>query len=146
MAHRRSKPTPARSSSTQTTVNLDFRGNIDWGIGSNPLSLATGAEWRKDGYAIEAGDPVSYTYGRTDNRGIPILGQDGVGIAQPGMQGFPGFSPREAVDESRHNWAVYLDGESNLTKRLPARRGDALRGLLGLRHAPSPASCRRAWT
>jgi iron complex outermembrane receptor protein len=100
---------------TQTTVNLDFRGNIDWGIGANSLSLATGAEWRTDGYAIEAGDPVSYTYGRTDDRSIPIIGQDGVGIAQPGMQGFPGFSPREAVDESRHNWAVYLDAESNLT-------------------------------
>ena len=99
---------------TQTTVNLDFRGTLDWGIGSNKLSLATGAEWRKDGYAIEAGDPVSYMYGRTDNRGIAITGQTG-DIAQPGMQGFPGFSPREAVDESRHNWAVYLDAESNLT-------------------------------
>ncbi|HVQ33114.1 MAG TPA: TonB-dependent receptor [Lysobacter sp.] len=100
---------------TQTTFNLDFRGDIDWGIGNSPLSLATGAEWREDGYAIEAGDPVSYTYGRTDNRGIPILGQTG-DVAQPGMQGFPGFSPREAVDESRHSWALYLDGESKLTR------------------------------
>jgi iron complex outermembrane receptor protein len=99
---------------TQTTFNLDLRGDIDWGIGNGPLSLATGAEWREDSYAIEAGDPVSYTYGRTDNRGIPIFGQTG-DIAQPGIQGFPGFSPREAVDESRHNWAVYLDGESHLT-------------------------------
>ena len=100
---------------TQTTFNLDFRGDIDWDIGNSPLSLATGAEWREDGYAIEAGDPVSYTYGRTDNRGIPILGQTG-DVAQPGMQGFPGFSPREAVDESRHSWALYLDGESKLTR------------------------------
>lgn len=100
---------------TQTTFNLDFRGTIDWGIGNSPLSLGTGAEWREDGYAIEAGDPVSYTYGRTDDRSIDIFGQTG-DIAQPGIQGFPGFSPREAVDDSRDSWAVYLDAEANLTK------------------------------
>jgi iron complex outermembrane receptor protein len=100
---------------TQTTFNFDLRGDIDWGIGNGPLSLATGAEWREDAYAIEAGDPVSYTYGRTDDRSIPILGQNGA-VAQPGIQGFPGFSPREVVDESRDSWAVYLDGEANLTK------------------------------
>jgi iron complex outermembrane receptor protein len=100
---------------TQTTFNLDFRGDVDWGIGSGPLSLASGAEWREDGYAIKAGDPVSYTYGRTDDRNIPIFGQTG-DIAQPGIQGFPGFSPREVVDESRHNWAVYFDGEAHFTK------------------------------
>jgi iron complex outermembrane recepter protein len=99
---------------TQTTVNLDFRGNIDWGVGASPLSIGTGAEWRQDGYAIEAGDPVSYTYGRTDDRNIPIFGQTG-DIAQPGMQGFPGFSPREAVDDDRNSWAVYFDTEANLT-------------------------------
>lgn len=99
---------------TQTTLNADLRGTIDWGIGNSPLSLGTGLEWREDGYKIEAGDPVSYMYGRTDDRNIPIFGQAG-DIAQPGIQGFPGFSPREAVDESRHNWAAYIDTEANLT-------------------------------
>lgn len=100
---------------TQTTFNMDFRGTIDWDVGNSPLSLGTGFEWRSDGYAIEAGDPVSYMYGRTDDRDIPIFGQGG-DIAQPGIQGFPGFSPREEVDESRHSWAAYLDTETNLTK------------------------------
>ena len=50
----------------QTTVNLDFRGTIDIG-NSEPLSLAVGGEYRSENYAIEAGDPVSYTYGRTNN-------------------------------------------------------------------------------
>ncbi|WP_226470207.1 TonB-dependent receptor plug domain-containing protein [Luteimonas panaciterrae] len=100
----------------QTTFNLDFRGPINWGIGEEPLYLATGVEYRKDDYKITPGDPVSYTYGRTNDRSIPILGQAGE-TAQPGMQGFPGFSPTEAVDDGRHNYAVYLDAETRLTKR-----------------------------
>jgi iron complex outermembrane receptor protein len=102
---------------TETTFNLDLRGPVDWGVGANPLDLATGVEWRKDEYAITPGDPVTYTYGRTNDRGIPIFGQTGE-IAQPGMQGFPGFSPTEAVNDGRHNWAFYLDAESQLTDRL----------------------------
>ena len=100
----------------QTTFNLDFRGSVDWGIGSNPLSLATGFEYREDNYAIEAGDPVSYTYGRTNDPSIPIFDQNG-GFAAPGIQGFPGFSPNEAVDDGRHNYAVYVDAESQMTER-----------------------------
>jgi iron complex outermembrane receptor protein len=100
----------------QTTFNLDFRGSVDWGVGNEPLSLATGFEYREDNYAIEAGDPVSYTYGRTNNPAIPIFDQNG-GFAAPGIQGFPGFSPTEAVDDGRHNYAFYVDAESQMTER-----------------------------
>lgn len=100
----------------QTTFNLDFRGSVD-GLGSNPLYLATGFEWRQDNYAIEAGDPVSYTYGRTNNPGIVIVGQNG-NIAPAGIQGFPGFTPGTEVDDGRHSMAVYLDGETTLGERL----------------------------
>ncbi|MGH8085464.1 MAG: TonB-dependent receptor plug domain-containing protein [Lysobacter sp.] len=99
----------------QTTFNLDFRGSVG-GFNDQLLYLATGLEYREDNYAITAGDPVSYTYGRTNNRDIVIRGQTG-DIAQPGMQGFPGFSPNEAVDDGRHSMAVYLDAETNLTER-----------------------------
>jgi iron complex outermembrane recepter protein len=99
----------------QTTFNLDFRGTVN-GFGSRPLSLATGFEWRQDNYRIKAGDPVSYMYGRTNDRSIVIVGQTG-DIAQPGIQGFPGFSPNEAVDDGRHSMAVYFDAETNLTDR-----------------------------
>ena len=68
----------------ETTFNADVRGPIDWGLGNDALNLALGFEWRRDSYQILPGDPVSYTYGRTDNRGIPIYGQTG-DIAQPGM-------------------------------------------------------------
>lgn len=95
---------------SQTTVNFDLRGSFDIG-NSEPLSFATGAEYRREDYKIEAGDPVSYSYGRTNNPAIVILNQNG-GFAAPGIQGFPGFSPNEEVDEGRHNYALYVDAET----------------------------------
>jgi|CXWL01.1.fsa_nt_gi iron complex outermembrane receptor protein len=98
------------------SFNFDITGLVEWGVGQGPLYLATGAEFRTDGFQIEAGDPVSYTYGRTDNRNIQIFDQNG-GISQPGTQGFPGWSPSEEVDESRDNVSVYVDAESQLTDK-----------------------------
>lgn len=103
----------------QLALNLDFRGTVDWGVGASPLNLAAGVEWRQEGFQIEAGDEISYEYGRTNNRSIPILDQTG-SIAQPGTQGFPGWSPQEAVDEDRDNIGVYLDSEAQLTDRFLA--------------------------
>jgi len=98
----------------QLSVNADFTGVVDWGVGAGPLFVAAGLEWRQDAYTIEPGDEVSYEYGRTNDRSIPIFDQTGA-IAQPGTQGFPGWSPQEAVDEDRDNVAVYLDLESSLS-------------------------------
>ena len=100
----------------QTTFNLDFSGQVG-GFNDNPLYLATGFEWRKDQYLMEAGDPVSYTYGRTNDPSVPIFGQTG-DPAPSGTQGFPGFTPATAVDDGRRSMAVYLDAETNLTKKL----------------------------
>ena len=108
----------------QLALNLDFKGEVDWGFGEGPLFVALGAEWREEGYQIEPGDEVSYEYGRTDNRAIQIFNQTGT-ISQPGMQGFPGWSPREAVNDDRNNTGLYLDLESPLSERLLA--GLALR-------------------
>ncbi|MFC5459953.1 TonB-dependent receptor plug domain-containing protein [Massilia niabensis] len=99
----------------QTTVNADLRGPID--LGGRKISLAVGAEYRRDNYAIEAGDPVSYQYGRTNNPAIRILDQTG-GIAASGAQGFPGYTPSTEVDDGRHNIALYVDAEHNLTDKL----------------------------
>lgn len=94
----------------------DFTHAFDWGGGKGPLFLATGFEWRQDGYQIVAGDPVSYTYGRTNNRDIIIRDQTG-GIAPPGTQGFPGFGPTEEVNESRNNTALYVDAEKQVHEK-----------------------------
>ena len=101
----------------EISLTADFRGVIDWGVGAGPLNAAAGAEWRKEGYKIEAGDEVSYEYGRTNDRSIPIFDQQGDDIAQPGTQGFPGWSPLEEVDESRDNVAVWTDFETQLAKK-----------------------------
>lgn len=99
----------------QTQFSVDFTGIVSWDVGAGPLYVALGAEWREDGYQIIAGDEVSYEYGRTDDRSIPIFDQTGA-IAQPGTQGFPGWSPREAVDGDRDNVALYFDLESQLAE------------------------------
>lgn len=99
----------------QTTFNLDFRGDVD-GFNNQLLYLATGLEYREDNYEIEAGDPVSYTYGRTNDPSIIIVGQNG-NVAPAGIQGFPGFTPGTEVDEGRDSVAVYFDAETNLTDR-----------------------------
>ena len=115
----RESPTSADTGSlgyNQLGTNLDVAGVVDWGVGAGPLKVAAGAEWRREGYKIEPGDPASYQYGRTDNRAIKIFNQNG-DISQPGAQGFPGWSPREAVDEHRSNFALYLDVESQFFKR-----------------------------
>ena len=92
----------------QTTINADLKGPLKVGQGS--VFLATGFEYRADNYQIEAGDPVSYQYGRTNNPAIVIKGQNG-NTAPSGIQGFPGYTPGTAVDSGRHNIAFYVDAE-----------------------------------
>jgi iron complex outermembrane recepter protein len=128
----------------QTTFNADLRGPVD--LLGRRLSFATGFEYRRDGYAIDAGDPVSYQYGRTNNPAIAIRDQTG-GVAASGTQGFPGWTPATAVDEARHNIALYADVEHNLTRELllgAAVRwekysdfGSTTTGKLSMRYDPS---------
>jgi iron complex outermembrane receptor protein len=129
---------------TQTTVNLDLRGPLS--VFGTELQLAAGLEYRRDGYQIVAGDPVSYQYGRTNNPAIRILDQTGH-LAAAGIQGFPGYTPATEVNEARHNSAVYLDAEHRFA--LPITLAAAVRherysdfggtttGKLALRYDPS---------
>jgi iron complex outermembrane receptor protein len=69
---------------SQWTNNLDVRRRLSPAIG-----LAFGAEYRRDGYALTAGDaPSRY---------------------KAGSQSFPGFSLTDAGRHSRHNVAGYVD-------------------------------------
>ncbi len=129
----------------QTTFNLDFKGPVQ--LAGAPLYVATGLEWRRDGYEIEAGDPVSYQYGRTNNPAKIIRDRLG-GIAASGIQGFPGYTPGTEVDEARHNIALYLDLERKFGDQVSV--GGAVRyerysdfgstttGKLSARWDPSP--------
>jgi iron complex outermembrane recepter protein len=129
---------------TQTTVNLDLRGPL--ALAGIALQLAAGLEYRRDGYQIVAGEPVSYQYERTNNPAIRILDQTGH-LAAAGIQGFPGYTPATEVNQARHNSAVYLDAEHKFA--LPLTLAAALRherysdfggtttGKLALRYDPS---------
>ena len=88
-----------------------FAGNVDltrgFKVGSlpGPLNVAFGAELRREQYEIVAGEPDSY-----GNGGVPNVAG---GIAAIGAQVFPGFRPANAVDESRHSQAAYIDVEGD---------------------------------
>ncbi|RUT67650.1 TonB-dependent receptor, partial [Flavobacterium cupreum] len=99
----------------QTTFNADINGPMS--LGGKRFAVAAGFEYRADNYQIVAGAPVSCQYGRTNNPAIVIRDQVG-GAAASGMQGFPGYTPGTAVDDGRHNVALYLDVEHNLTDKL----------------------------
>lgn len=98
----------------QWTTNLDlFREVRPWTLA--PLRLAVGAEFRRDNFQIQAGDPDSYRDGGV--RIIDSLGNPTSRIAAVGAQVFPGFRPSDEKDESRTDVAGYIDVESDLTSR-----------------------------
>jgi iron complex outermembrane receptor protein len=75
---------------TEWTNNLDVSKPIDTHIFASPLTVAFGAETRRDTYSISAGEPSSY-YG-------------GVGA-----QSFAGYSPLDAGGHARTSYAGYVD-------------------------------------
>ena len=87
---------------SQTAFNLDVSYPLEYQ--SSLINLAGGVEFRREGYGINAGEPVSWI-----NAG---LGADG---AASGIQVFPGFRPNQETDESRTNIAGYADFESYLS-------------------------------
>jgi iron complex outermembrane recepter protein len=97
----------------QYTANLDLVRPFDVGLAS-PLNVAFGAEFRRDHYGIDAGEPDSYRDG-----GVKILDGPNAGTQpQVGAQVFPGFKPSDEQNASRNNVAGYVDLETNLTQKL----------------------------
>ncbi|MFZ6757168.1 TonB-dependent receptor plug domain-containing protein [Undibacterium sp. Ji50W] len=85
---------------TQTLANFDVAREIELAGLANPLTLALGAEYRRDQYEIGAGEANSY-FGS-------------------GAQGFSGFQPSNAGSFSRHSASIYANIEAELTKQLSA--------------------------
>jgi len=73
---------------SQWTTTVDLSKEYDVGMAS-PLTVAFGAEYRKDTYEIKAGDAGS-TY-------------------KEGSQSYPGFLATDAGKHDRNNHAIYLD-------------------------------------
>ncbi len=72
----------------ETTLNADFSKEVDLGL-TGPLTVAFGAEYRKNDYSIGSGDAAS--------------------IYKEGGQSYPGFQPTDAGAHSRKNESLYLD-------------------------------------
>ena len=87
---------------SQTVFNLDVTYPFDYQ--TSLVNLAGGVEFRREGYGIHAGEPLSWI-----NAGLGAPGATG------GIQVFPGFRPDNEVDESRTNIAGYADFESYLS-------------------------------
>jgi iron complex outermembrane receptor protein len=73
---------------TQWSNTLDLTHLVNVGLAS-PLTVAAGLEWRRETYAILAGDPASYY--------------------QSGAQSFIGYSPNNAGGHHRTDFSQYLD-------------------------------------
>jgi iron complex outermembrane receptor protein len=82
----------------QTVVNANFKRAFDPAWLRNGLLVAWGLEYRHEDFTIDQGDPASY--------------------AGAGAQVYPGYTPGDAGSHSRSNQAVYLDLESDLTRKL----------------------------
>jgi iron complex outermembrane receptor protein len=98
----------------QLTLNADLSREVDVDFLPNGLNVAFGAEYRREGYEIKAGEPASYargTFGPGGNITDPVDGPFGAS----GSQVFPGFSPASASDNSRHNISLYVDLEADVT-------------------------------
>ncbi|MCW2120085.1 TonB-dependent receptor [Flavobacterium sp. 7A] len=119
---------------TQNTTNLDISKNYDILEGFN---VAFGSEYRTEKFTIFAGEEGSYSTYDTNGRVItdpttqsapiipnpdydstkPISSDNPVTLSRPGgSQGFPGYSPANAVDKTRSNVSLYSDLELDVTK------------------------------
>ena len=91
----------------QLTFNLSGVKQYEVGL-SSPLNVALGAEARREGYSLHAGEPDSWR-----NGGVTL--PNGSPTAS-GAQVFPGFRPSDESDTSRKAYSVYADLEANLAK------------------------------
>jgi iron complex outermembrane recepter protein len=91
----------------QLVLNLTAVRAVEMASLSSPLNVAVGAEARREGYKLFAGEPDSYRYGGVVlPNGTP---------AAPGAQVFPGFRPSDESDTHRSAIGVFADLEANLT-------------------------------
>ncbi|WNH53174.1 TonB-dependent receptor plug domain-containing protein [Stenotrophomonas oahuensis] len=108
----------------QDIGNVDITKTLDWGL-AYPVTLSFGGEYRRETWEQGAGEPNSYT--------------------GTGAQGFGGFTPLNAVDADRHNYAVYAGLEADFTDKFSAGAtgryedysdfGDKFSGKLSARYA-----------
>jgi len=91
---------------SQTVINVDASKGFD--IGGSPVNIATGIEFRREGYQSSPGDQASYVAG-------PVTIGEAGGDARIGAQGGSGLQPSDTVDVDRNSFAVFVDAEFSIT-------------------------------
>jgi iron complex outermembrane receptor protein len=86
--------------SQQSLLNVDVARDFPVEAFSGPLTVALGAEYRREEYEIGAGDVASYS--------------------GSGAQGFSGFRAVNAGSNSRHNESLYANFEAEVTRQFSA--------------------------
>ena len=97
----------------QLTAGLDLAR--EYTLGAAVINIAAGGEYRREGFAIGAGQPESYNRAAGASSALAS-----------GAQGFVGFQPSNEVDVHRSNGSLYLDVEARLWDKLTF--GAAARG------------------
>jgi iron complex outermembrane recepter protein len=90
---------------SQNTVNFNMSKDFGKKFMLPSFNIAWGMEARTDRYRITAGEEASW------RNYDPASGRVG------GSQVFPGFQPANAVKESRNVFGMYLDVETDITKK-----------------------------
>ncbi len=129
----------------ELTVGVNAAKTMTLGL-PQPVNVAVGAAFRREGYEVTRGELASYIDG---NHAAP-----GGGDARPYSQVFPGFRPQDESDTHRTNVGGYVDLETNLTPKFLANVagrfenysdfGSLFTGKLALRFQPSPQVLFRA--
>ena len=95
--------------SDQLIANLDANREFDVGL-AGPLTLAAGAEYRRETWRSRPGDPASYAVG-------PLADPSSLGL-QPGAQAGPGLTPEDARRFERDVFAGYVELSAELAETL----------------------------
>jgi iron complex outermembrane receptor protein len=105
---------------TEWTTNLDLRRGIETGLFAEPLNLAIGAEYRRNHFEQQAGEPASYTIGDyvfpTDPRDPNYSAANAGKRPSGGASGLGGFDPSALGHGTRSNVSLYGDLEQKLAK------------------------------
>jgi iron complex outermembrane receptor protein len=147
----------------QTIFNADVSREMDLGF-AKPLSIAFGAEHRRENFEVRPGDFQSYARGPLFFPPVPNTTQANCNTLggvfnlptstcnfpgrapQTAAQGFPGIPARSATDRGRHSFAGYVELDTdiieNLTTTIAARAerfsdfGSTLNGKFAARYEP----------
>jgi iron complex outermembrane recepter protein len=98
---------PGVNHQTELNFNADFSYPVAVAAFASPLNVAFGAEWRREQFEVEAGDPASYAIGPYATQGF-----------SSGSNGYTGFGPQSEGKFKRKNIALYTDLEADVTDQL----------------------------